>query len=66
MAHICSIEAERDRLENALGFFAALVAEDTAFLPFFLRFEEELARLSASTSAIERAFAISSNQRAMR
>ena len=45
MAHICSIEAERDRLENALGFFAALVAEDTAFLPFFLRFEEELARL---------------------
>lgn len=32
-------DAERDRLENALGLLAALVAEDTAFLPFFIRLE---------------------------
>ena len=65
MAHNCSVEAERDRLENALGLFVALVAEDTAFLPLFMRIENELERLKASSSAIDRARALSSRQRAI-
>lgn len=59
-------DAERDRLENALGLLAALVAEDTAFLPFFIRIEADLDRLTASTSAVERAKALAGRQRATR
>ena len=58
--------AERDRLENALGLLAALVAEDTAFLPFFIRIEAELDRLTVSTSAVDRAKALAGRQRATR
>ncbi|MCB6179038.1 hypothetical protein LHP98_12975 [Rhodobacter sp. Har01] len=60
------LEAERDRLEIALGVLAALVAKDTAFLPFFQHIEEELNRMNASTSALDRARQIAARQRAMR
>lgn len=49
------IGVERERLEKALGLLAALVARDTAFLPFFLLFEEELHKLNATSAALDRA-----------
>lgn len=58
--------ALRQRLESALGILAALVAKDTSYLPFFRRIEEELSRLSASTSALDRALQLAARQRAMR
>lgn len=53
---------ERERLEKALGLLAALVTRDTAFLPFFLLFEEELQRLNATSAALDRALRLARGQ----
>lgn len=53
---------ERARLEKALGLLAALVGRDTAFLPFFILFEEELQRLNATSAALDRARSIAQVQ----
>jgi len=46
---------ERERLEKALGLLAALVARDTAFLPFFQKIEVELNLSNANAAALDRA-----------
>lgn len=46
---------ESERLEKALGLLAALVAKDTAFLPFFQKIEMELNLAHESAAALDRA-----------
>lgn len=51
-------DALRARLENALGFVAAMVADrddGAAYLPVFTRLEKELDSMKERESAIERA-----------
>lgn len=53
-----SVDALRARVENALGYVAAMVAEredGATYLPIFFRLEKELAALNEKESAIERA-----------
>ena len=61
---------QRQRLLDAQMTLAALVVEDSAFAPFFLRIERELALLNHTREALERARSLvgrtSSPQRATR
>ena len=53
-----SVDTLRARVENALGYVAAMVAEredGATYLPIFFRLEKELAALDEKESAIERA-----------
>lgn len=49
---------QRQRLLDAQMTLAALVVEDSAFAPFFLRIERELALLNHNHEALERARAL--------
>ena len=52
------ITALHQRLLDAQMKLAALVAEDSAFVPFFLRIERELANLNLHQDALERALVL--------
>jgi hypothetical protein len=52
------LHSPNDRLERlyaARQVLATLVTEDTCFLPFFLRLEEEVRRAQSVEAALERA-----------
>lgn len=70
MARADNLESLRRRLIDAQLKLAALVVEDSAFLQFFVRIEEELAKLTDTDDARARARGLAArtvaNHKAMR
>ena len=52
------MEYDRETLEYTLRRLAALVVQDPAYVPLFVRIEKEIEALTATQDAVERARAI--------